>query len=493
MITPNTLPDFGWGGIARLGLVQAALGAVVVLTTSTLNRVMVVELALPALLPGFLVALHYLVQVARPRMGHGSDVGGRRTPWIVGGMAVLAVGGVTAAAATVWMGSNRSAGIALAVFAFMLIGLGVSASGTSLLVMLAKRVPEARRAGAATLVWMMMIAGFAITAGLAGHWLDPYSPERLLLVTASVAAGAMGLTLIALHGLEGRAVSRTTTAAGDAAPEQAGAATDADPSRPGFRQSLAEVWAEPAARRFTIFVFVSMLAYSAQDLILEPFAGSVFGYTPGASTQLAGVQHGGVLLGMILVALAGALGAHCRARLASHSCEAPGSNWHRRLQNIGSLRGWTIGGCVASAIAMLGLVAAGSVGPGWPLKETVFALGVANGAFSIGAIGSMMRMANEGRQSREGVRMGLWGAAQAVAFGLGGLVGTAASDLARWLIADPGAAYASVFAWEALMFLVSALLAWKISATQATSASAHPTTPVCAPAHLNFPSPQQAA
>ena len=86
------MTPFGWGSIARLGLVQMALGAIVVLTTSTLNRVMVVELALPALLPGLLVALHYLVQIARPRMGHGSDVGGRRTPWIVGGMAVLAFG-----------------------------------------------------------------------------------------------------------------------------------------------------------------------------------------------------------------------------------------------------------------------------------------------------------------------------------------------------------------------------------------------------------------
>ena len=54
---------FGWLSVARLGLVQACLGAVVVMTTSTLNRVMVVELALPALLPGLLVAMHYLVQV----------------------------------------------------------------------------------------------------------------------------------------------------------------------------------------------------------------------------------------------------------------------------------------------------------------------------------------------------------------------------------------------------------------------------------------------
>ena len=169
----KTTSDFGWFSIFRLGLVQAMLGAVVVLTTSTLNRVMVVELALPALLPGLLVALHYAVQTSRPRMGFGSDIGGRRTPWVVGGMVVLALGGLGGAVATAWMASDRTAGIALAVLSFTLVGLGVSAGGTSLLVLLAKRVDDSRRAPAATLVWVMMIVGFAVTAGLAGRWLDP--------------------------------------------------------------------------------------------------------------------------------------------------------------------------------------------------------------------------------------------------------------------------------------------------------------------------------
>jgi BCD family chlorophyll transporter-like MFS transporter len=95
-----------WFEIVRLGLVQTALGAIVVLTTSTLNRVMVVELALPAMLPGALVALHYVVQLSRPRWGHGSDMGGARTPWIIGGMAVLALGGVLAALATALAASS---------------------------------------------------------------------------------------------------------------------------------------------------------------------------------------------------------------------------------------------------------------------------------------------------------------------------------------------------------------------------------------------------
>lgn len=421
-------PDhIGWVGIVRLGLVQAALGAVVVLTTSTLNRVMVVELALPALLPGILVALHYLVQVVRPRMGFGSDVGGRRTPWIVGGVGVLAVGGVGAAMATALMSNRPTLGIGLALLAFMLIGIGVSAAGTSLLTLLAKRVEPSRRAAAATIVWLMMIAGFAVTAGIAGKLLDPYTPERLVQVTMGVSALAFCITLLALFGLEGR--SQKAQADADAAP------------KPAFRQALAQVWSEPAARQFTIFVFVSMLAYSSQDLILEPFAGEVFGFTPGQSTSLSGVQHGGVLAGMLLMAFMGTV-------------------FSGRL--LGSLRLWAVGGCVASALGLAGLAMAGLVGPAWPFKSNVFLLGVANGAFSIAAIGSMMRLAGEGRASREGVRMGLWGAAQAIAFGLGGLLGTAASDLARWLIGEPGLAYTTVFSLEALMFLVSAVLAARI-------------------------------
>jgi BCD family chlorophyll transporter-like MFS transporter len=134
-----------------------------------------------------------------------------------------------------------------------------------------------------------------------------------------------------------------------------------------------------------------------------------------------------------------------------------GREW--RGIRLGSLRAWTVGGCLASALAMGGLVAAGIVGTEWPFRANVFLLGVANGAFSIAAIGAMMQLAGADGRGREGVRMGLWGAAQGVAFGLGGLLGTAASDLARWLLQDPGTAYAGVFAFEAAMFLFAAGIA----------------------------------
>jgi len=443
---------FGWGRVARLGLVQACIGAVVVLTTSTLNRIMVVELALPALLPGLLVAVHYAVQVARPRMGYGTDLGGRHAPWIRGGMAVLAGGGFLAALATVWMATAPLAGLLLALLAFGLVGVGVSAAGTALLVLLTRRVAAPRRAASATLVWLMMIVGFALTAGLAGRWLDPFTPARLLAVSGAVSGLALLGTLLALHRIEGprrAALPATATAPGAA-----------DPAPLPFRTALREIWAEPVARRFTVFVFVSMLAFSAQDLILEPFAGQVHGYSPGRSTQLSGVQHGGVLAGMLLVAGCTLLAARW-----------PGRRW---LAPLASLRGWTVGGCLASALALLALAGSGLWPDAWPLVPCVFALGVANGAFSIGAIGSMMRLASEGRSAREGVRMGLWGAAQAIAFGIGGLLGTAASDLTRWLIGQPGPAYGFVFALEAVLFVASAVLAWRIASPAARPAPTAP-------------------
>ena len=175
-----------WFGIARFGLVQAALGAIVVLTTSTINRVMIVELALPAMVPGLLVTWHYALQVLRPSWGHGSDKGGRRTPWIIAGMGTLALGGFGAAVSVHLMAQDMMLGSVAAVVSFTLIGAGVGAAGTSLLVLLAQQVDERRRPAAATIVWIMMIAGFIVTAGLAGHFLDPFTPARLVAVTVIV-------------------------------------------------------------------------------------------------------------------------------------------------------------------------------------------------------------------------------------------------------------------------------------------------------------------
>ena len=420
---------FGWTTIIRLGLVQTMLGAIIVLMTSTINRVMVVELALPAVIPGLLVALHYAIQILRPAWGYGSDVGGRRTPWIIGGMAALALGGMGAALGTALTASSRPLGVMVATLSFLLLGIGAGSAGTSVLAMLATHVEPRRRAFAASVVWMMMILGFAISAPLAGSFLDPFSNTRLVAVTSIICAIAFTVATLAVWGIE-----TVPAVAKELGPRPA--------AKPHFRQALAEVWREPGARRFTVFVFVSMLAYGAQELLVEPFAGLVFGMSPGSTTKLAGLQHGGVFVGMVGVAiLASAIGGRV----------------------LGSLRGWTIGGCVSSALSLSAIATVGflSLGPD-AFRAAVFALGVSNGAFAVAAIGSMMGLAATSAGSREGMRMGLWGAAQAIAFGLGGLAATVSVDLARAFAASPLVAYASVFTMESALFIAAAILASQV-------------------------------
>jgi MFS transporter, BCD family, chlorophyll transporter len=417
-----------WVNIFRLGLVQSALGSIVALSTSTFNRLMVVELVLPAMIAAGLVAWHYAIQLSRPRWGHGSDVGRRRTPWILGGMAVLGLGAMLAAFSTLLMGQSLARGLVLGVVAYAMIGVGVGACGTSLLALMASEAAPKRRPAAAALTWILMILGIVLTATIAGKLLDPYSPERLLAVAAGVAGVAFLVAVGAVWGIEG-------SGAGDRA---------ARPSaeKRSFGQSLGLVWADRQARRFTLFVFVSMLAYSAQDLILEPYAGLLFHFTVGQSTQLSGVQHAGVLLGMLTVGGLGAL--------------AGGHSAH-------GLRWWTVGGCIGSAAALLALALAGQVGPAWPLKATVFGLGYANGVFAVAAIGSMMALAGGGGGDTAGIRMGVWGAAQATAFGLGGFAGAASLDVLRGLLANDAAAFLAVFSLEACLFLGAAVMALRLA------------------------------
>ena len=409
-----------WFDIVRMGLVQMCLGAIVVLTTSTLNRLMVVELALPAVLPGLLVALHYGIQITRPNWGFRSDTQGNRTVFIVGGMATLALGGLMAAFGVQVIEGQFGLGLAISIVAYALIGVGVGASGTSLLALLATATAPVRRAAAATITWLMMIAGIAITAATVGAFLDPYTPALLIKIVSIVTGGAVVLTTLAVWGIENKV---------DASPS---------PEDMPFSHGMKEIWAERKARNFTGFVFLSMTAYFMQELILEPYSGLVFDFTPGQSTSLSGAQNGGVFLGMVLVGIA-----------------ATG-------MRIGSLRAWVIAGCLGSAAMLTAIAGLGQMGPTAPLLPAVVGLGLFNGMFAVAAIGSMMALAGEGRDNREGTRMGLWGAAQALAAGFGGLVGAAAVDVMRRGMQTDADAFGVVFVVEAALFVTAAFMAVQV-------------------------------
>ncbi|EKE76039.1 BCD family MFS transporter [Oceanibaculum indicum] len=427
---PPGSAGLGWLDIVRLGLVQAALGAIVVLTNSTLNRVLIVELGLAAVIPGLLVGIHYAVQISRPVWGHRSDTGGSRQRWILGGLALLGLSGTMAAASPLAFAHSQALGLLVAIPAYVLIGVGIGASGTSLLALLATRTAPERRATAATITWMMMIAGIVVTSIITGFLLEPYSHLRLIVVTAATGAVAFAIACLAVRGVERR----------PALPE-----ASQRPAAASFRDSLADVWQDRQARIFTLFVFLSMLAYSTQDLILEPFAGLMFGMTPGQSTRLSGTQHAGMLLGMAIVGISG---------------------WLYGRRNPAIARHFIVWGCAGSGLALAALALSASHAPVWPLQANIFLLGLMNGAFAVAAIGTMMQLAGQGSKKNAGMRMGVWGAAQAIAFGLGGLLGTIAFDLGRWATGLDSTAFALVFGGEAALFLLSTLLALRIGSSR---------------------------
>jgi MFS transporter, BCD family, chlorophyll transporter len=422
--------SLSWFGIFRLGLVQLCLGAIVVLMTSTLNRLMIVELALPAVLPGLLVALHYGIQITRPNWGF--PVRHRRAPHALDhrrhGGAWL--GAYLAALSIPVLEHRFLAGLALAMVAYALIGLGVGASGTSLLALLATTTAAAPPACSGDDHLADDDLRHRDDRDRRGPIPRPLQPRP--------DAGDRG------HRHRRRAGADLSRRLGHRArPDRASAA------RPdAVREGIAEIWHEPAARRFTVFVFLSMTAYFMQELILEPFAGLVFAFTPGQTTSMSGAQNGGVFLG--------------------HAC---GGNPRHRIQArlAARLGGWRLpwlGGALATIAAI------GIAGPATALVPAVMALGFFNGMFAVAAIGSMMALAGQGRQGREGTRMGLWGAAQAIAAGFGGLAGAALVDVMRRSLASDASAFGTVFLIEAALFLAAAAMAMRVMERRDTAARA---------------------
>ena len=409
----------GWFSIFRLGLVQACLGAVVVLMTSTLNRLMVVELSMAATVPGFLVGLHYAVQLSRPKWGLISDLENNRTKWINLGMLILGIGANLATLSLVLFNSNSLLAMLLSILAYTLIGLGVGASGTSLLALMAKHTAERRRPAAAMITWLMMIFGIAMTAGIVGMLLVPYSFELLLKIVAGLTVLTMIISFIATWKIEDNLDEIRQT----------------DEEKAPLLEELKSLWEHSKTRNFTIFVFLSMTAYFMQELILEPYAGIVFQYTPSQTTSLSGMQNGGVFVGMLTVGiLATAL-------------------------KFGTLKSWVQAGCLGSCFMLISIMLLGQVNSSLPLELAVVGLGFFNGMFAVAAIGSMMSLAGSGSKRREGTRMGLWGAAQAIAAGFGGLLGTILVDLLQVADLSPVNAYGMVFSLEASLFALAALLA----------------------------------
>ena len=427
-----------WFSILRLGLIQLCIGSSVVIPLSTLNRLMKVELALPATIAGFLIALHYAVQLTRVNWGYLSDKTQNRSQWIIFGMLILGIGGVLASASIPLIESNFAYGIMLALFSYTLIGFGVGAAGTPLLALLASYSSKSQKGFAASITFLMMILGLAITGITAGIILDPYSHQKLIKITTSLAIITNILSYLSLKNLEktlrNNADARTLSAIDNNEP---------------FLEGIKKVWMEREARLFTIFIFISMGAFSMQDPILEPFAGEVFGFAVGESTKLDGFHKIGTLIGIILIILCLS---KFRIGFASLSIV--------KNERLGSEKFWLITGCIFSAFSlfMISLLGLTYRDPGI-LNSVVFLFGISNGVFTAGILGTMLHLASRGSgDNNTGTRMGIWGAAQAYATMIAVFFSTVLVDILGLMMNSLPNVYGIVFLTAASFFIAAAFL-----------------------------------
>ena len=121
----------------QLGLVHVAVAMTLVPINSTLNRVMIKELALSATLVAILASLPYLFSPIQVAIGSYSDrhpiFGLRRTPYILAGLVLCVIGVIVSPQVAFLLSQNFWLGILAGVFAFGAWGMGYNLSAVSYL------------------------------------------------------------------------------------------------------------------------------------------------------------------------------------------------------------------------------------------------------------------------------------------------------------------------------------------------------------------------
>ncbi|RME60582.1 MAG: MFS transporter, partial [Caldilineae bacterium] len=224
----------------------------VVPVTSTLNRVMIADLGMSALLVSLLVALPYLLSPLQAPLGAWADshpIGGkRRTPWIIGGGLLAATGSYFTAHSAYWMATDFTAGLLAAVIAFALWGVGVNAASVSYLALTAELADEEGRSRAVSIMWTAMILStIGVSLGLS-RMLDPYSPEALYTAFGAVWLASVVLVLAGAYSLE----------------PSAGAASSRSQDRTSPGQAMRLLALNPVARRFFVYLVLVLVSIHAQ-------------------------------------------------------------------------------------------------------------------------------------------------------------------------------------------------------------------------------------
>ncbi len=425
-------PELPLGRLLRLSLFQVSVGMALVLLVGTLNRVMIVELGVPASLVAVMISLPVLFAPFRALVGHKSDnhrsaLGWRRVPFIwkgtmvqFGGLAIMPFallvlsGGGNSAQWPTWVG-QAGAGLA-----FLLVGAGLHITQTAGLALATDLAPEAARPRVVGLMYVMLLVGSIVSALVFGALLQDFSPGRLIEVIQGSAVATIVLNMLALWKQELRRPRR--------------GAQD-DKAAPSFRDSWACFASGPGARRRLVAVGLGTMAFSMQDVLLEPYGGDILHLSVSATTLLTATLATGGLLGFWLA-----------SRVLTQGADA------FRISSQGAL-------CGVAAFAAV--IAAATLQSTLLFGLGVLLIGFGGGLFGHGTLTATMHLAPK---DQAGLALGAWGAVQATAAGvavaLGGLGRDAVQALANHQMlpdgwSGPASGYIAVYSLEVLLLLAT--------------------------------------
>jgi len=373
-------PDLPLSRLLRLSLFQISVGMALVLLIGTLNRVMIVELKVPASIVSIMVALPIVFAPLRALIGfksdiHRSELGWRRVPFLwmgtmlqFGGFAVMPfallvlAGAGQAANAPIWVGHLGAA------IAFLLVGAGLHTVQTVGLALATDLVPQESQPKVVGLMYVTLLVGMVVSALAFGALLGDYSPGRLIQVIQGAAVLTIVLNVTAMWKQEARDRNRKRSAIPD----------------PSFMDSWRTFSQGPAALRRLAVVGLGTMAFTMEDVLLEPYGGEVLGLSVSATTLLTATLAFGSLI---------------------------------RMAGMGALVGMP---------AFVAVIAAAPIQSAPLFTAGTFLIGLGAGLFSHGTLTATMQSAPK---EQVGLALGAWGAVQATAAGLAMAIGGVARDL----------------------------------------------------------------
>jgi BCD family chlorophyll transporter-like MFS transporter len=407
----------------RLGLLHVAIAMTFVLINSVLNRIMIHDLNILASVVAVLVVLPYVLSPAQVWIGQYSDThplfGYRRTPYIALGTLLAISGAALAPHAALALAREPLIGVPLAILLFGMWGVGYNLAVVAYLSLASDMSTEQQRSRTVAIMWFMMIASVIVTAIVVGRALEPYSEERLFTVFLETGGVALALAFVGLIGLEPR--QRTTAVS---------------QSRSSQMAALRAVVSNPQARFFFVYLIMLLAAILGQDVLLEPFGAKAFGMNVKETTQLTAMWGGATLTALLLYGVVL-------------------SRW------VSKKRGAMIGGSIAATgfllIALSGMLAIEAI-----FIPGILLLGFGTGIATTTNLALMLDMTTA---EQVGLFIGAWGVADAIARGVGTLLGGVMRDVIAHMSGSAVSGYVSVFLIEAMLLGISLVLLQRIDVT----------------------------